>query len=300
MSNFPESIDVYVDKTGSDYVASSDPNVAYAGIETIQGLMGALGKPQSWSTTLMVLLRQYRSGMNLALSGGNLSVTSGEAVLENTNATKWVFRKNSTEVTLAVANLDVGTLVATVYYVYATGATAATTTPIMYSTDANIPSGIGTSPYQTLGWFKNEANGSLAVTYFGSIGGGGGAGGNVAISTLIGTAVVTATAWSDVTGLADISFVSTGKPVEIIASVGGHTNQAQYGFNAAVVIDGAVETDSERGFSATLTNGTADGSCTPMTLKTLAAGFHTIKVQIQLPLGYPLTVSFAKITAKEV
>ena len=47
MSNYPEQADVFTDKTGSDFISSSDPNNAFDGIEAVQGMIGALGKPQS-------------------------------------------------------------------------------------------------------------------------------------------------------------------------------------------------------------------------------------------------------------
>lgn len=168
MSNFPENLDVFTNKTGEDFIASSDPNNAYDGVETTQGLIGALGKPQSWSTTLITLLREYQRGMLLSISGATINITAGEAVLENTDGTKWVFRRNVSDVPVTASNIDVGSLVVATYYVYAKGDGAATTAPIVFSTDANAPSGIGTAPYLRLGWFANQANGSLTPTGYNS------------------------------------------------------------------------------------------------------------------------------------
>ena len=165
MSNYPESVDAFTDKTAADNISSSDPNNAFAGIEAIQGLMGALGKPQSWSTTLMTLLRRYRSGLYIEKSGANLIVTAGEAILENTDATRYVFRRNPADVTLGAGNLDAGTLAVGTYYVYAKGGAAATTAPVIFSTDEYAPSAIGTIPYRKLGKFLNVAAGALAVTF---------------------------------------------------------------------------------------------------------------------------------------
>jgi len=165
MSNYPELADVFVDRTGNDNISSSDPNNAFDGIEAIEGLVGALGKPQSWSTTLTTLIRRYKSGLNIYLSGGSVIVGSGEAVLENTNGSKWVFRRNTTNVTLGSANLDVGSVAAATYYVYMTGGTAATTSPLKFSTDPLAPSGIGTAPFRKLGYFIAPAA-AVAATYF--------------------------------------------------------------------------------------------------------------------------------------
>ncbi len=167
MSNFPESADVFVDRTAADAIASSDPNAAYDSIEATQGLVGALGKPQSWSTTLMTLIRKYSSGMAVDVSAGAPVVRVGEAVLENSDGTKFVFRRNTGDVALAAGNLDVGTLAATYYAIYLKGDSAASTAPLCYSTDFNSPSAIGTAPYRKIGWFRNESVGALAVTYAG-------------------------------------------------------------------------------------------------------------------------------------
>lgn len=167
MSNFPESVDIYVDKTGADAIVSSDPNVAYDGIETTQGLIGALGKPQTWSTTLLTLIKRYKGGFHINVSGGAPVVSTGEIVLENTDATKWLYRNNTTDTTLAAANLDVGDLAATTYYIYATGKTIASTTPFLFSTDPAAPSGIGTAPYRKVGWFENASAAGMTATYYG-------------------------------------------------------------------------------------------------------------------------------------
>lgn len=165
MSNYPESADVFTDKAASDAISSSDPNAAYDAIEATQGLIGALGKAQSWSTTLLTLLRQYRRGLEVEVSGGVLYVRKGEAVLENTNAALYAFRRNPTDHTVLAANLDAGTLAVNTYYMYAWGGTVATTAPIIFSTNAVAPANIGTAPYRQLGYFWNEAAGALAVTY---------------------------------------------------------------------------------------------------------------------------------------
>ncbi|OGM12527.1 hypothetical protein A2V80_00840 [Candidatus Woesebacteria bacterium RBG_16_39_8b] len=167
MSNYPEQADVFTDKSPNNNISSSDPNTAYDAIEATQGLLGALGKSQAWSTTLMTVLRQYRHGMNLEVSGGNLLVRAGEAVLESSDGSKFAYRRNPSDVTVGIGNIDVGAVAIATYYLYAKGGSAATTAPIIFSTDANYPSGAvtGTWPYRKLGWFMNAAAGAMAVTY---------------------------------------------------------------------------------------------------------------------------------------
>ena len=170
MSNYPELADVFVNKTGSDSIASSDPNNAFDGIEAIEGFLGALGKPQSWSNTLLTTIRRFKRGMNIGVESGVPVVRAGEIVLENTDGTRLVFRRNTGGVTLAAGNIDVGTLIATTYYIYAKGGTAVSTSPMVFSTDINAPSAIGTAPYAKIGWFLNTAVGALATTFAGNSG----------------------------------------------------------------------------------------------------------------------------------
>lgn len=167
MNNFPESVDIFVNRTGADDIGSSDPNNAYDAIEVTQGLIGALGEPQTWSTTLMTLLRRYKRGFNVDITSGEITVRLGEVVLENTDGTKFAFRRNSSDVVLSAGNIDVGTLIATAYYIYATAKGVATTSPLMFSTDSLAPSGIGTAPYRRIGWFLNTAAGALLATFAG-------------------------------------------------------------------------------------------------------------------------------------
>ena len=147
MSNYPLSVDILVNKTGADNIASSDPNNAYDAIEATQGLIGALGEPQTWSTTLMTLIRKYKRGFGIDISSGAPVVGAGEAVLENSAGSRFAFRRNTASVTLAAANIDVGSVAAATYYIYALGNGVATTAPLMFSTNASMPSGIGTAPF---------------------------------------------------------------------------------------------------------------------------------------------------------
>lgn len=177
MSNYPEDADVFVEKDGTDNISSSDPNNAFAAIETTQGLVGALGKPQSWSTTLMTLLQKYRAGFDVGVAGGAPIVDAGEITLTNTDGSKFVFRRNPTQTTLTTAMIDTGALAPTTYYIYAIGGSATTTAPFQYSIDQYAPGSIGTAPYRQVGWFRNEIGAALAVTYAGSHEGTGGSDG---------------------------------------------------------------------------------------------------------------------------
>ena len=214
MSEYPLSIDVYVDKTSADYISSSDPNKAYAGIETTQGFIGGSGKPQSWNTTMVTLLRKYRRGMIVESSGTTLYVRSGEASLEDTNGSLYCFRQNAADVTVTATNLDVGAMAVTNYYIYAYAPSAATTSPIIFSTDSNAPSGIGTSPYMKIGWFDNTASGIMAFTYCGNVKTGSCDVPNIVTASLSGTAIPAGTAFETITAM-DVGFLTSGRLVRV-------------------------------------------------------------------------------------
>jgi len=286
MSNYPEEIDVFVDKTGSDYIASSDPNVAYAGIETTQGLIGGLGKPQSWSATLLAMLAKYKLGLEPYIDdSGDVIVRSGKGVLENTDATKFVFRKNPGAVTLAAGNLDTGTLAATNYYIYATALTATTTTPLLYSTDMNAPSGIGTAPYLALGWFYNGGAGSLTPTWAGAFNSA-----NFADSSVVtGTAVVTSTGFEAIPGIDTIYFTASGnKPVHIEGGCVSAHDSANQTLQAIIEIDDVEQEVSESGNEADdagLANERLRTSVRTKFAKILTFGSHKIVVKWRVHSG---------------
>lgn len=270
---FPESLDVFVDKDGNDDIASSDPNVAYDAIENIEGFLGAIGKPQSWSATLISLLAHYRAGMQVEAVDGTLYVRLGEAILQNTDATKWNLRQNTADVTLSASNLDVGSLAATQYYVYAKAPAASTTAPIVFSTDANAPSAIGTIPYVKLGWFTNAAAGALTPTnagnykkfYDGA---------NYAEVRGVSNTSTNNTSLEDMADMS-LTFLSSGRPVEIIFScdLSVQTGQKWVGF--AILVDGTVvETQYDTAGGSSPVHVYVSGVA-----KNLAEGSHIAKVQ---------------------
>ena len=168
MANFPESLDTFADRTGASYVASTDPNTIAEMTEVTQAFIGALGEPSSWSTTLLQLLRKMRRDLFVYIESGDVKVKIGQAMLENTDGTKFAFKRNASDTTLSTSNLDVGAMEATFYYVYAVSPTAGTTAAIQFSTDMNAPASIGTAPYYRLGWFYNAAAAALTPTHCGN------------------------------------------------------------------------------------------------------------------------------------
>lgn len=303
MSNYPASIDIFVDKTAADYISSSDPNQAYDGIETTQGYLGASGKPQSWNTTLVTLLRKYRRGMMIQADGATLYVRTGEACLEDTNGSLYCFRQNAADVTITAANLDVGTIAVTNYYIYGYAPSAATTCAVIFSTDAIAPSGIGTAPYIKLGWFDNTAAGSMAFTYCGNIKDGSCDLPNAAWAGVNATtAVISSTGYTDVTG-GLVSLTTNGRPVEIIGAINFSPSAEYQEMGLIIEVDGTEKETSAN--SDTATNGSvgADslqrGGAQSLYMEQLAAGHHVIKLKAKRTTN-DLTVARVFLSAKEL
>lgn len=277
MSSYPETVDVFADLTSENTVGSSDPNHAFETLENIEAFFGALGKPQTWNETLLVLLSKYRRGMHVDYVGGTLYARAGEAVLRSSDGNKHVFRRNPSDVTISSANLDTGTLATTFYYVYAKGDTLATTAPITFSTHVDYPSGIGTAPFRKIGWFKNEAVGSLAITFAGSWLDGNAVPNALSVINPYDVLNLTYSSYSNLgTAPLTINFISSGRPIKLtfIAPIAVPANTAFYG---RIVLD-----DVQKAFSIILTDSLVR---MPFALHWLdvdvAAGAHTAKVQFK-------------------
>lgn len=279
MSNYPGGLDIFADKTGADSISSSDPNNAFDSIEAIENFVGASGKPQSWNETMLSALRYYRRGMRVEVSGGVLYVRAGEASLVDTNGNITVLRRNPADVTLTAANLDAGTLAATFYYVYARSNGVASTAPLVYSTDINAPSGIGTHPYMKIGWLKNEAVGALSVTYAGSWRAYGDEP-NCAqvINTYAG--VITATNWIPCpSGPLTINMVTSGRPLSLRSHV------VYNGYSALFF---AIDIDGTKKCMALFNEGNAQNRTFSLNWleQGLAPGAHVLQLMFNLSGGY--------------
>lgn len=238
MSSYPETIDVFTDLDSADNISSSDPNHAFESVENMQGFLGGMGKPQTWSETLLVLMKNYRRGMHVDYVDGVLYARAGEAVLVSTDDNKTVFRRNPDDVSLSTANIDDGTIAAEYYYVYAKGDALALTAPICFSSDEHAPSGIGTAPYRKIGWFYNRAGGSLAVTFAGSWKDGSADVFNALVASTPSSEKVVVGAYAAFpTVPATINMVTTGRAVELNFNASIYLGSTEYLY-LAFFIDG--------------------------------------------------------------
>lgn len=304
MSSYPETIDVFADLDSTDNISSSDPNHTFESIENMQGFLGGMGKPQTWSETLLVVLKNYRRGMRVDNAGGTLYARTGEAVLISSDQNKTVFRRNAADVTIAAANIDAGTLIANeFYYVYAKGDSLATTAPIVFSSSSVQPDGIGTAPFVKLGWFKNKAAGALALTFAGSWRDNGDVP-NAVIGSFTNNYTVAFTTYGDMTTAPfEVDFVSSGRPVEINANfVVGLANAVN--FSARLVIDDVVKEERHGQQSS------GSMAWLPFSFHwidaNVVAGTHVFKIQVYgtsciiYGTGSSIGVTPRVITAKEL
>lgn len=111
------------------------------------------------------LLAGYRAKMVLTYSSASqLTVTAGEVMVENSDASVRLVLRNTSSTTVTWADLDTGSeAVSTTYYLYAIAATsAAETATFKISASSTAPSGV--TYYAKLGSFYNNASGDISLT----------------------------------------------------------------------------------------------------------------------------------------
>ncbi len=142
MSLFPSNPDIFVNKTGSDPIASSDPNNSFDAIEAIQGFIGASGNAQSKMTTLMNAFRFSSQPVPTTsyIDTDTIGI-EGKGVVMHSGSSSYVIKYNAVASTLALSiGLDAGTEAAEGwYYVWLTGDGATTTYGAVFSTVSALP-----------------------------------------------------------------------------------------------------------------------------------------------------------------
>src|SRR3990167_4182068 len=100
MSLYPSAPDIFVNRTGADAIASSDPNNAYDAIEAIEGFLGALGQSQSHNAALIdALLDTYTGGRCYLKDADEIYVGPFRGIIANAAGTIKKFRTISTVTT---------------------------------------------------------------------------------------------------------------------------------------------------------------------------------------------------------
>jgi hypothetical protein len=166
MSLFPSAPDVFVDRTGSDVIASSDPNNAYDAIENIENFLGASGQPQSKSVTMVNLFRAMLNPIP-ALSYVNASSVGIPAYqFALFNGDNFVFKRNATVTTCSLAaHLLNGSEAATTWYeVYIVGDGSNSAFTMGLLGQGTDPSAYATY-YQKIGAIRNDGSSDLLKFY---------------------------------------------------------------------------------------------------------------------------------------
>lgn len=162
-SSFPTSVDNFVDRQdGIDIIQAADINDAYAGVESAQTFIGASGESQSRNVDLYDFLLNETPPLVSKASSSTLSISAGAIAVGNSGQTKRMLRRKTTATTVSASDIDTGALVIGYYYVYIVADAAATTYTVKFSASATAPTGL--TNFALIGWFYNEANGSLDVT----------------------------------------------------------------------------------------------------------------------------------------
>jgi hypothetical protein len=111
------------------------------------------------------LLAGYRSGLVLTYSSASeLTVTAGEVMVANEDASVRLMLRNTTSTTIVWGNIDTGSEAgSTLYYIYAIAATTASeTATFKISADSAKPSGYaGFGGYAKIGSFYNDASSNI-------------------------------------------------------------------------------------------------------------------------------------------
>lgn len=166
MSLYPSSLDVFVDRTGSDVISSSDPNNCFDAIEKIENFLGASGAAQSKNVTLV---NMFRSMLNPILECSYKGVDTIEVeagVIALFSTTGVVFKRNAVATTcnLSVDLLNGSEAGSTWYDLYAIGDGANTQFTLGFLGEGTNPSAYATY-YAKINSFRNDGAGNITKFY---------------------------------------------------------------------------------------------------------------------------------------
>jgi len=277
-STYPGSVD---NKTalqnGVDIIDADDVNDCYVMADAIETFVGTIGtdKTQSWTTDIMEYLCNHKAPTVTKASGSTLTVSPGAVAIKNAGQSNRFLRRNVNPITVDSTFIDQGSMAdATIYYVFAVADTAASTFTVKFSLSSTSPNGL--TNFELIGWFYNQAAGSLSLT--------GGFVGNVktngrdvpnqvkvAASSAISAQTVDAS-YTVLTGFT-AQFYSSGRPVLILFggafTLSGSDQQAVFEAH----IDGAASGIKSSTYSYGSQNTYLSG------VTTMAAGLHSIDIR---------------------
>lgn len=162
-ADFPASKKTFTQVVdGTDYTEATQVNQAYDEVEAVETLIGALGRSQSYNTSIKALLKNFCIGCNVIYkSATELTVKAGEIYIPDDSG-NGSLRQNTSDTTVTWAMIDTGVEEnSTTYYVYARADSAATTFTILISKSATSPS--GATYYRKIGSFYNNSSGDMVA-----------------------------------------------------------------------------------------------------------------------------------------
>lgn len=165
MSLFPSAPDIFVDRTGADNIASSDPNNAYDAIENIENFIGASGQPQSKSITLLNLFRGMFSPVPQCswVNADTIAILPSQAVLYSTD--NFVIKRNTSIFTCHLStDIDTGSEESNVWYdLYLLGDGSNSQYTAKFVLAGSTPYGM--SYYKKINSFRNDGSGNILKFY---------------------------------------------------------------------------------------------------------------------------------------
>ncbi len=163
-SDYPVSVPSHTVKTnGVDIIDADHINTVQDDIEAICNFVGASGAAQSHSAVLLAILQgNYVGGRIHKKSNTEIYVDSISAIVANSAESIRELKRVTTQTTLTASDLDTGSFVAGYYYIYVCGGNTGTSPVFKISASSSAPSGY--SIYKKIGWFYNEASGSLNIS----------------------------------------------------------------------------------------------------------------------------------------
>ena len=156
MADYPNSVKNFLTlNDGVDRIVAAHPNDRGGEITAIETLLGALGSIQSNSESLKNLLIDFNKSVHVEyLTAATLTLKAGEiAIPDASGNVRW--RRNTSDLTVTWANIDIGAEANDTYYVYAVADTAGTGFTAKVSLSASLPyEGVF---YRKIGSFINSA-----------------------------------------------------------------------------------------------------------------------------------------------
>lgn len=159
--SYPETVTNFlILQDGVDYVIAQHPNDRATEITAIQTFIGATGRSQAYSDSVLSLLKNARRGCLAEYkTAADIYVRAGEIMIRDATG-KFSIRVNADDLTVDWGDLDTGSeAVSTRYYIYAVADASGTTFAVVLSASDAGPSGY--TYYRLIGSFYNNAAGDI-------------------------------------------------------------------------------------------------------------------------------------------